>query len=100
MPYSLQDVDAAEALIRELRPDADIWRGYDGMFLTVGDKDCNGLAIFIFRPRRDDLEEREIVSSEEEIRDICFWMGSQWTADEALRMARKFPGGHDINRIQ
>lgn len=77
MPYSIKDVDDSEALIRELRPDAVIWR--NGMMLTVGDKECEGLAVFVFRPRRDDLEEREITSSPDEIRDICLWLGPQWT---------------------
>ena len=87
MSYSLKDVDDAEALIRELRPDAVVWRGYDGMMLTVGDKDCRGPAHYVFRPQRDDLGEVEIVRSMEEIRDLCFFLGGQWTAEEAARIA-------------
>lgn len=101
MAYALKDVDDAEALIRELRPDAKIWRDSYGWSLTIGDGYNHGLVIFIFRPRCDDLGEKEITSTKEEIRDICFLMGSQWTADEVLKLTSQMSRRRaPINRIQ
>lgn len=90
MAYSLNDVDAAEALIRKLRPDAIISRDDFDWSLSVKDKDSE-IAIILFQNGDEGRPER--ISTEEEIRDICFLMGSQWTAEEALRLARKWPGG-------
>jgi hypothetical protein len=99
MPYTLQEVDDAEALVREIRPATLISRDDYDWALAIKDKDSQS-AIILFRPQRG--EQSEICSTPEEIESICHFLGSQWTAEEVTRIAaaaRKH-AALKINRIQ
>lgn len=99
MSYSMKDVDNAESLIRQLRPDIMISRGDYDWALSICDKDRT-CAFIVFRPEMDGRD--EISSTLDQIRDLCFFFGSQWTAEEALRLgvaARKSFDKRPINRI-
>jgi hypothetical protein len=98
MPYSLKDVNDAEALVRSLRPEAIISRGDYDWSLSIMDKNSNA-AFVLFQPQRDDTGQREISSTLDEIRDICFFMGGQWTAEEAAKIAAAARRHYGVNRL-
>lgn len=99
MAYSLRDVDAAEALVRETRPETIIERGDYDWSLRIADKEWQSPGVILFQPRRDDIGQCEIRSSPEQIKDICFMLGSQWTQEQLNKInSRGRP--HKTNRIQ
>lgn len=99
MSYFIKDVDAAEALVRELRPETIISRGDYDWSLSIRDKHSNS-AFILFRPKREDIGQSEIVSTLGEIRDLCFFFGGQWTAEEAAKFGAAARKRFDINRIK
>lgn len=83
MPYSLKDVDAAEALVLAIRPETLVERGDFDWSLSVRDKDST-YAVILFQPRFEG--QPEIKSTEEHIRNVCFMLGSQWTPEQIGQM--------------
>lgn len=81
MSYSIKDVDAAEKIIRAERPDLVISRGDYDWSLSVASKP-QGHGVILFQPEREENGQREISSTLEEVKNICFLLGDQWTAEQ------------------
>jgi hypothetical protein len=81
MTYYLKDVDRAEDIVRKECPDAIIHRGDVDWSLVVRAGDT---AIILFQPPMDG--QREIKSTPEEVKTICFVLGSQWTPEQIAKM--------------
>jgi hypothetical protein len=88
MSYSIKDVDAAEALVREIRPETLIQRGDYDWSLSIADKELTSPGFILFQPERGDIGQREISTPLDEIKDICFMLGSQWTPEQIAKMRR------------
>lgn len=83
MAYTLKDVDDAEALVRELRPDMTIYRQSFDWELAI--KEATGdSAIWLFRIRSQ--QNPEVRSTPDEIGDICFISGAQWTPEQIAKI--------------
>lgn len=83
MPYSLKDVDAAEAHIRANRPETAIDRGDFGWALSVADVPGKK-AFILFRPEREN--QSEISATPQDIDQVLFYLGPQWTAEQVKQM--------------
>lgn len=92
MPYSMQDVDEAEALVRKIRPETLISRDDYDWTLVIKDKDSNFVVILF---QCGDESRREITTSSDEIRDICFLLGSQWTPEQVATRGPTWPRSPD-----
>jgi len=87
MTYSLKDVNAAEALVRKIRPNTIIQRGDYDWSLAIADKELTTSAIILFQPEREDIGQTEIKSSPETIRNACFMLGAQWTPEQISKFS-------------
>lgn len=76
MSYTLQDVDAAEALIRSQCPSMPLSRGDYDWTLCISNRDKSA-AVILFQCGDDNRP--EIKTDMEMIRDLCFLYGEQWT---------------------
>lgn len=85
MTYTLEDVDRAEAYIRSTRPDLLIARGDYDYSLSIANKPRH-LAVVLFRVAREENGQSEVVTSLEEIKEICLLYGEKWTAEQMKKI--------------
>ncbi len=88
MSYSLKDVDEAEALVRSMRPETLISRDDYDWSLAVKDKDST-VAVILFQC--GDETRPEIRSSLDDVRNVCFWLGRQWTPEQIKILEKARP---------
>lgn len=88
MTYTLKDVDDAEALVLAERPGTLTYRDdYDwGLVIRADENSTHAIILF----QCGDQYRPEIKSTPEEIRNICYWIGSQWTPEqiEKIKLTR------------